>query len=338
MTSLAILDTVPSGLLDCSARDLHRLLGDPTLIELPGQSGAPLFVSILVHGNEDSGLGAVQRLLRTFEGRALPRPLMLFVGNVQAAREGQRKLSSQPDFNRIWPGAASDLDTSEARIMAEIHRRVVERGAFAAIDIHNNTGRNPHYAVVCVRDERVMGLAAMFAQRAVLFRGLPGTQTASFSGAIPAITIECGQPGLAHNAEAAGTFLKAVLSLQELPNGVAASCNFDLFHTLVQVRVKPGIGLREGEGEVWLQLEPALDNFNFEAVAGGTRLGRTNHPMPLIAIDENGRDRATEFLSIDDGAVSLKKAAVPAMLTVDERIVRQDCLCYLMEPLSMPGN
>lgn len=333
MTTLAILDAIPDGLLDCGSADLPSVLGGPTLIELPGRLGAPLFVSVLIHGNEDSGLGAIQQVLKTFAGKPLPRPLMLLIGNVRAARVGQRRLTDQPDFNRIWPGAHTGLDTSEARVMAEVHRRVVERGAFAAIDIHNNTGRNPHYAVICERDERVMGLAAMFAPKAVLFRGLPGTQTASFSGLIPAITIECGQPGSAENAEAAGRFLEAALNLSELPRGRAEGAEFDLFHTLVQVRVKPDIGLNEVAGQSWLRLDQSLDLFNFSLLEAGHAFGSTNDPMPLEAIDEDGRDRAGEFFAVEDGVLRLAASAVPAMLTTDERIVRQDCLCYLMEKL-----
>ncbi|MDJ0641471.1 MAG: M14 family metallopeptidase [Erythrobacter sp.] len=335
MTTLTILDAVPAGLLDCEARNLHALLGSPTLIELPGRSGAPLFVSALIHGNEDSGLGAIQRVLRRFAGAPLPRPLMLLIGNVEAAREGRRKLPGQPDFNRIWPGAESDIDSPEARTMAEVHRRVIEREAFAAIDIHNNTGRNPHYAVLCVKDARVMGLSSMFAPKGVLFRGLPGTQTASFSGSIPAITIECGQPGREENAQAAGRFLESVLTLAELPSGGVRGDEFELFHTLVQVRVKSEIDFSDDQNRSWLRLEGGLDRLNFEPIDGGTLIGRTNHPMPLEAIDEGGRDLASAFFSVDGGELRLTRSAIPAMLTTDERIIRQDCLCYLMERLQV---
>jgi hypothetical protein len=33
----------------------------------------------------------------------------------------------------------------------------------------------------------------------------------------------------------------------------------------------------------------------------------------------------------------LTKCLMPAMLTRDERVIRQDCLCYLMERLPYPG-
>src|SRR5579864_3080808 len=97
---LPILDALPDGFLDCDARDLHLLLSGPTLIELEGERGPPLFVSVLLHGNEDSGLDAVQRVIRDYLGRPPPRSLMLLVGNVEAARYGLRRLDCQPDYNR----------------------------------------------------------------------------------------------------------------------------------------------------------------------------------------------------------------------------------------------
>jgi hypothetical protein len=38
-----------------------------------------------------------------------------------------------------------------------------------------------------------------------------------------------------------------------------------------------------------------------------------------------------EFFTTADGLLRLRRAAMPAMLTLDARVVRQDCLCYLME-------
>ena len=333
MTSLTLLQALPEGFLDCGARDLHRILKGPTLIELPGEVGAPLFVSILLHGNEDSGLGAIQRVLRAHAGRRLPRPLMLFVGNVAAAREGLRRLENQLDYNRIWPGAEQGSDTPEGQVMAEVHRRVVERRAFAALDLHNNTGRNPHYGVICTRNDGVRGLAALFAPRAVLFRGLPGTQTASFSGLVPAMTAECGQPRSEANAAAGARFIEAVLSLEELPSGASAGEGLELYHTLGVVKVKPEISLGPVAASAHLSLEPHLDEHNFQPVAAATAFGRTDHPRPLELIDETGRDIADRFFRVENGVLRLREVAIPAMLTLDERIIRQDCLCYLMERL-----
>jgi succinylglutamate desuccinylase len=332
-TGLTILDALPDGFLDCPARDLHLLLDGPTIIELAGKREPPLFVSILLHGNEDSGLGAVQRVMSDYRDRPLPRSLMLLVGNVEAARHGLRRLDGQPDYNRIWPETPDHGDTAEARIMAQVHARAVDRRAIAAIDIHNNSGRNPHYAVVCNLDPPTLGLAALFSRRVVCFRGVPGTQTASFADQIPAITAECGLPGEAANAEAAARFVNAALDLDELPNGTSEGAALALYHTLGVVRVREDVSFAFGSGEADVRFDPTLDKNNFRELKPGTVLGETCHQMPLQMIDEAGCDVAQYYFATSGGKLRLRKQAVPAMFTADPRIVRQDCLCYLMERL-----
>ena len=53
--TLNILQQLPLGLLELEATQVHTLLGGPTLIHLPGEREAPLFVSVLLHGNETTG-------------------------------------------------------------------------------------------------------------------------------------------------------------------------------------------------------------------------------------------------------------------------------------------
>lgn len=332
-TGLEILNALPDGILDCGARDLHLLLSGPTLIELEGRSAPPLFVSILQHGNEDSGLGAVQRVLRDYHRRPIPRSLMLLIGNVDAARFGLRRLDNQPDYNRVWPGTLAHGDAAEGRIMAAIHARVIERRAFAAIDLHNNTGRNPHYGVVCNLHPSTLGLAALFSRRVVVFRGIRGTQTASLAGLIPAMTAECGRPGEAANAEAAADLIEAVLNLGELPELSSSDGGIELFHTLGVVRVRKDVSFCFGPGDCELRLDPALDDKNFRELKPGTVLGETSHPMPLEMIDEAGNDVAASYFESGEGRLRLRQTAVPAMFTLDPLIVRQDCLCYLMTRL-----
>jgi len=330
---LAILDELPNGFLDCGARDLHRVLDGPTLIELVGAREPPLFVSILLHGNEDTGLGAVQRVLRGYRRRSLPRSLMLLVGNVEAARHRLRRLDGQPDYNRIWPGTPNPGDLPEARIMAEVHARVLDRRVFAALDLHNNTGRNPHYAVVCKLDAATLGLAALFSRRAVCFRGVPGTQTASFTDIIPAITAECGRPGDPANAQAGARLVDAALNLEELPGAGFRSAPLDLYHTIGIVRVREDVSFGFGSVQAELRFDPALDKHNFRQLEPGAVLGHTNHRMPLRMIDESGRDIAEHYFETKSGKLILRKRTVPAMFTVDPKIVEQDCLGYLMESI-----
>ncbi len=313
------------------------MLGGPTLIELAGRHEPPLFVSVLQHGNEDSGFRGMQQVLRACQGKELPRSLMLLVANVSAAREGLRRLDGQPDYNRVWPGTVEHRDRPEAAIMAEVYERVIRRKAFAAIDLHNNTGLNPHYGVICSRDDRTMHLAALFSRIAVWFRGLEGTQTHALAGQVPAIAAECGQPGVAANAEAAASLVEAVLRLSAFPDHPVPPEDLDLYHTLAIARVRPELSISFAGEEADLCFAPDLDRLNFRELAAGTRFGRSSHPAPLEVRGEDGEDVSASFFAVEDGALTLQRDAMPAMLTREERIVRQDCLCYLMERLA-PGE
>ena len=71
-----------------------------------------MFVSVLLHGNEDTGLAAAQEVLRRHLSRELHRSLLLFVGNVAAAAANVRTLPGQADYNRVWVTRASRPPTS----------------------------------------------------------------------------------------------------------------------------------------------------------------------------------------------------------------------------------
>lgn len=50
----------PDALLDVPASELWRHLSGPTLFDIPGRRPQPLFVCVLLHGNEDTGWRAIQ--------------------------------------------------------------------------------------------------------------------------------------------------------------------------------------------------------------------------------------------------------------------------------------
>src|SRR5581483_10625584 len=147
MTQLLELNTLPEGFLSATPQTVHRVLAQPTLLHLPGRRPEPLFVSVLLHGNEGTGLAAVQSVLRARHARELPRALSIFVGNVEAAAQGLRHLDGQPDFNRVWPGTPHGA-LPEAQLAQQVVEAMTARRVFASIDIHNNTGLNPYYGCV----------------------------------------------------------------------------------------------------------------------------------------------------------------------------------------------
>ncbi|MGZ8239833.1 MAG: M14 family metallopeptidase [Methylobacter sp.] len=326
---------LPAGLLDSSAENLHQLIPQPALFHLPGKRSDTLFVSVLLHGNEPTGFLALQRLLQKYHQQILPRPVSIFFGNTQAARLNLRRLDGQPDFNRVWPGTTLP-ESPERQVTEQIVAAMRQRKLFASIDIHNNTGLNPHYACVNKLDNDFLQLGALFGRLLVHFTHPKGTQSAAFAEFCPAVTLECGRPGQEHGTEHAFEFLDSCLHLAEIPSHPVAKQDIDIYHTAAQVTVADDATFSFSEDTADLFLNHDLERMNFTDIAAGTVLGKTNHAcLPVIAKNEYGEDVTRRFFSNDRQQLVITRPAMPSMLTLDERVIRQDCLCYLMERIEL---
>jgi hypothetical protein len=365
---LTVLNELPAGLLDTSPRDLHRILSGPTLVHLPGRRAEPLFVSVLLHGDEETGWLALRELLRRHAGRELPRALSVFIGNVRAARERVRFLPGQPDYNRIWRlnpvgeaavrtslscrprlnpvGEAAvrtslscrprlnpvgEAATAERAAAADVMAQMAARRVFASVDVHNNSGYNPHYACVTVLEARHLHLATLFSRTVVYFTQPDTVQAAAFAPLCPAVTIECGKPGEPHGVAHALEYLDACLHLSALPGHAVAAHDIDLFHTVATVKVPAGLSLAIGGEQADLRLIEDLDRLNFRELPAGTLLAGASARPPPAGRDEGGREVSARFFRIDGGEVRTTRPVMPSMLTLKLEAIRQDCLCYLME-------
>jgi len=159
---------------------------------------------------------AIQLLLKKYKDKQLPRSLSLFFGNVTAAGQNLRRLESQPDYNRIWPGTEFS-DCPETKMAKEIVSIMKKRDVFASVDVHNNTGLNPHYACINHLDNQFLQLASLFGRLIVYFIRPKGVQSAAFAQICPAVTLECGRPGQQHGVEHAFEYLNSCLHLLEFP-------------------------------------------------------------------------------------------------------------------------
>ena len=339
---LTILDHLPDGLLDCEARDLHRILPGPTLVHLPGTRPEPLFVSVLLHGNETTGLAAIQGLLHKYNGHKLPRTLSIFFGNVSAAAQGRRHLDGQPDYNRIWPASGDNGadELPERRMMRQVVDEMRTRQVFASIDIHNNTGLNPHYGCINRLEPRFFHLATLFSRTVVYFIRPRGVQSLAFAELCPAITVECGKPDQPFGADHARDFVDTCLHLEALPDAPVDPHAMNLFHTVatVTLRAEASAGFAaDDEGSDWdITFPPDLDHLNFRELPAGTpiaRVRKNSARLPLQVVDENGNDVTAHYLAAEDGRLRLRRAVMPSMFTLSLDIIRQDCVGYLMERL-----
>ena len=186
MVELRVLDAPPEGLFALPAAALHRCLAGPTLLHIPGRQDPPLFISVLLHGNETSGWNALARFL--LRNPRPPRRLVIFIGNVAAAASGQRVLPQQPDYNRIWKNYPGPEGTMARALLS--HLAGID--LFAAVDIHNNTGRNPHYSVLTNLKTQHRALGGMFSDKAVYVEEPDTVLSRALHDQCPAITVEVG--------------------------------------------------------------------------------------------------------------------------------------------------
>ena len=343
------IEGMPSGLLDAEAHQLAELLGGPTLLRIRGaasdprsssaqpqdlqprvarpQEGRhpPLFISVLLHGNETSGWDGLRRVLRT--RRPPGRDLLIFIGNVAAAAANVRTLPGQADFNRIWRPASG--------IAAEVLGWLGAQPLMAVVDLHNNTGRNPHYAVLTDHGQGSLGLARLFGEVGVRIEEPDSVLTRAFTERGPCVALELGPVGDPKAADRAADFLAALFEMAKAPT--AKVDDLRLFRTLARVHVPDAVafefaGQDDAQG-LDLLLDPNLQANNFSLLPLGTAFGATRNGACLRVLDNARQDVTNRYLEVRDSRILSTQTLIPAMYTSDAAVIRQDCLCYLMAPV-----
>jgi len=333
---LNIIQHIPNGLLTAPPTELYRVLDRPTLIHLTGHREPPLFVSVLLHGNETAGYYAIQELLKKYHNTTLPRSLSIFIGNIEAAKFGRRRLDHQVDYNRIWPHSGFQPDAEESTIMQQVVDEMRRRKVFVSIDIHNNSGLNPHYACVNRMDNAFYQLAILFSRTVIYFIRPQGVQSQAFAEICPAVTVECGKTehrlGVTHAME----YIESCLGLSELPNRPVLKQDMDLFHSVAIVKVPPDINFSFTDSNAEICFRSDLENLNFCELPAGTGIADIRQPAkkPLTVHDENGNEVYERFFYMDQHRLVTACDIMPSMLTIESDIIRKDCLCYLMERIN----
>jgi succinylglutamate desuccinylase len=331
---LEIRHELPPEFFTLSASDLHKHFRGPTIVHLPGKRNPPVFISIVLHGNEDVGLKAIQVALNQYSNQSLPRELILFIGNTEAAQQGLRKLPHQLDFNRVWPG--TDLPPSPiSEYMSSVVDHVKKLGVFVSVDLHNNTGANPHYGCINRVDAKTLQLATLFSRTVVYFKRPLGVQSGAMAELCPSITCECGKVGDASGVERAARLIEACLQMLELPEHYPQASDYHLLRTVATIKVNPrsSFCFSGSSTTADLVLPYDLTQLNFRPLSSGTVLGQQQPGcgFPLIILSEKDEDITGNFLSSINDQIVLNRPAIPSMLTNNSQVIRDDCLGYFME-------
>jgi len=133
--------------------------------------------------------------------------------------------------------------------------------------------------------------------------------------------------------EHAAEYLDACLHLAQHPRNPIAHGDIDLFHTVAIVKVPPEVSFGFGCENRDLCLLDDLERLNFRELPSGTSFGRAGSivDIPFDVRNEEDFNVGEHYFELDQAEIKTLKALMPSMLTRDETVIRQDCLCYLME-------
>jgi hypothetical protein len=261
--------------------------------------------------------------------------MSLFIGNVEAAAQNARFLDNQYDYNRIWKMIDASEQTPEHKMAQQLIDIMSQRNVFASIDIHNNTGINPHYGCVNRLDHRYLHLATLFSRTVVYFTQPDTVLSLAFAALCPSVTVECGQPGQENGTSHARDYIDACLHLSEIPQHPVASHDIDLFHTVAIAKIPPGVSIGFGDEctDCDIRFVRDLDHLNFRELQADTRLGSLIPGLDdyICVQDEQGQDVTQRYFDYSNGELRVRTPVMPSMLTIKEKAIRQDCFCYLME-------
>jgi hypothetical protein len=328
-------------LLEGSDEDiLLDLGGKPALIRIPAALTAvnprARLVACLLHGNEPSGYRAVVDALRRRE--EYPFDLWVLIGNVRAATErgwyAHRYLNDQEDFNRVWDsGPATTRMRRCARSMLEELRAA---DLEAAIDLHNNTGQNPFYAILPEPSLEGMRLAALCADLLLRWSFTAHTLMEALADRCPTAAVECGLPHLPEGTVFATRVLRRFLDADgfAVPSGALVPRPSRIVEMVHRVTVHQEVAFTFGtelDDLTDLAIVPGLDEYNFGMLPAGQTIGHIDPgaAMPLLATDMGGRNVTGRlFHATPDGRIVTTEGTTPIMMTTSVEQARRDCLFY----------
>lgn len=327
---LQILNQFPGSLKNREPREIRQVFQSPTIIEMVGRQKQPIFISLFLHGNETTSFYILQKLEEYIVSTDLPRSLIIFVGNVYAAEQNQRFLPGQQDYNRIWsPGNTIEHGLAE-RVKDYVRKRAP---LFASVDIHNNTGTNPLYACINKMESSFIYLASLFSRNLVFFQEPSSVQSVAFAEFGPSVTLECGRPGNKVGVDKAFQYLLDLMHLGSLDMARALN-DVSIYQTVGRVVLKPQFAGQFcfGGGEKLLIFPEDFEKLNFSKLSQGEVFAHYNGVSPpFFVYDQEGQDVFDQFFRIVNNEIRLKQPVIPSMLTMDQEVILQDCLGYLMK-------
>jgi hypothetical protein len=334
---IRIIDHAASHALPATAEAWLRELGGSSLIRVRGRDPSRTrVVTTLLHGDEPSGTRAIHAWLRA--GVEPATDVLFYIGAVDAALAGRgwaaRMLKGRRDANRCFLPPFDDPDGVRAHELLEL---LAAARPEALVDLHNNSGHSPAYAVGTCADAPRLSLATLFADHYVQTDIRLGTLIEAADAFTTGIVVEAGRASdeVADALALAG--IERYLSRDTLPvlqDGEAPSVV--VLHEPCRVTIRPGVSLAFGDApvrEAGVTIRSDLDRHNLSSVDAGTLFGwlGDSRAWPFDARGADGVEISHELFSCTNGVLRTRRPLVPIMMTTSREAAANDCLFYAVQ-------
>ncbi|GAB5412968.1 MAG: hypothetical protein Cons2KO_05710 [Congregibacter sp.] len=334
-------DPDPS-LAGVDAADFLGRLGQPSCLFFTGRDPSRTRALVtLLHGNEPSGLMAVQRWLSLGQTPAVN--LLCIVASVHAALAtpifSHRMLPRARDLNRCFK---APFDDEQGRLAEEILELLRLHRPEAVIDMHNTSGSGPSFGVCTHVDRQHDALTSLFTRRLIVSRIRLGALMEISDERCPTVTIEVGGrlddeahalafDGLCRYADA-----ERVLAADDPPDW-----GLELLDDPVRLELRDGVTLAYGESPVAghdITLRRDIEHHNFGSVHCDTPLGWINGAVRelFLAINSSGKCALDAVVREDRGVLYPAQSLKLFMITTNAHIAETDCLFYAVADDGLP--
>lgn len=327
-----VMNQLPDGFFSVHPTNLNTIFEGPTLIHLNYERKETVLISVMLHGNEHSGFYAIQKYLKVIDTQKEKpeRNISILIGNVEAAAENLRFLDGQKDLNRIW----SDGDSEEEVWAQKIYKEMSDKNLFAAIDLHNNTGKNPHYCAVTCLEENTLRLASIFDGNILYFTDPKEVFSNYFSSLCPSLTVEAGQSGDQIGISKIILLVEKVLSLSSYKDMGTLEKLMEgkkVYESFGKIKLPEGASISFSDEVADFNFPSDIEKFNFNSVYVGEIFGRANNiEQHLLVYDKNNELVGESYFKYVGTKIVSIEEFYPAMITTDSKIIKQDCLCYIL--------
>jgi hypothetical protein len=127
--------------------------------------------------------------------------------------------------------------------------------------------------------------------------------------------------------------------MRHFPDHPVRDGDLDLLQTVATIRIPSDASFSYDGSDADFRFRDDLDRLNFADLDPGTCFGRLGGGARRLHVTPADGSAATApFFEYAGGEIRLSRRVVPAMLTLDPRAVRLDCLGYLMRRIACDGR